>query len=329
MISNRWTRTLSEILNVRRMFLGVVVVAVVCWAGCPRGKGKSTPSPSLKKKSKAGGPVKAEDIVGVWDWSLNLVTEDGDFRVEKESWVFAEEEGGAISGRYRRQVTVISRDGRPFECNGKRRYRLQAEFKLEGKIEGGVLKVQEKSVKVTPGPCEKGQRRLDEYKGRVTGGKLVLKWDRGSQALERRDLTGVWMVQSRRSLSNGDSASIQETWYIVQKGATIRGERHRRDVRSSNDKKPYRCNGRLHMGRFVVWTFSGTLDVAQAEVAFGEPLAKKDPCENRDLKQKNGRLEVGYDKDILISIIGGTKKKLLRQGGLIPFMAESTDKAKQ
>lgn len=330
MISDGWRRTLSDKTNAKRWFLSVVVVSTVCWAGCPRKKGNSTPSTPLKeKRAKTGGAVKVKDIVGVWDWGVKLVTDDGDFRDEKESWVFSEEENGEISGRYRRRVTVISRDGKPFDCNGKLRYRLEAEFRLHGKIEGGVLKVAEKSVKVTPGPCEKGKRRLDEYRGSVLGGELVLKWDGGSQTLGPRDLTGVWKVQSRRSLSNGDAASVQETWYIFQKGTKIWGEKHRRDVRASKDKKPYRCNGRLYMSRFVVWAFNGTLEDAQAELAFGEPLVKKSPCENRELKQKSVRLKMGYEKDHLISVTGGTQKKLLRQGGLDPFMAQNKDETTQ
>jgi len=287
----------------------LIIVSVFVFSGCTNLEKSKVPVGSHNN-------TKSEEtsLSGVWDWRLELVTDDGDFRVERESWVLRENKG-KVSGSYQRRVTVISRDGKPFECSGETSYNLDAEFKVEGSVGKKTIKFKEKAVKVNPGPCEKGQRRLDEYTGRLVNGELVLKWDGGEQTLRKRVLTGVWVWDDSRTLPDGDRAYSREVWHIVQDKKKLRGIRLRRDMRSSRDDKPYRCNGRLNMGRYVKWDFAGDLDVDTAKVAYDVPIVKKGPCENRSFKRGEGILKLGYEDYILDFEMNSFNYKLVRQGG--------------
>lgn len=279
-------------------------------AGCAPKKKAKTP--------KGGAPDERTGISGAWDWSLSLKTEKGDFRVERESW-FLKQKGSKLAGHYSRTVTVVSRDGKPFECSGSLRYTLAAEFKIKGKVDGESLRIRETEVKVKPGPCEKGKRRLDSYEGRIGKGKIVLSWGEGDQALRRRDLSGVWWWSRTRTLPNGDTSVARERWHLVQKGGSLVGARYRQDIRVSNDKKRYRCNGRLRMSRYVGWKIEGKVGAEEASVEFGSPLVKASPCEARSLEQSPGKLRLAVEPYRLRVQISGAEFDLVRAGGLEPI----------
>lgn len=260
-------------------------------------------------------------LTGVWDWRLEMVTDDQDFRIERESWVLKEDGDRKVTGTYWRKVTVISKDDKPFECNNERRYDLEAEFTVEGTVRNGVVSFREKAVRVKPGPCEQGRRNLDEYKGQLVNKHLVLKWGNVKQSLKRRVLTGVWVQEIRTTLPDGDPALSVETWHIHQAGKKIRGVRLARDARSSSDKKPYQCNGRLKMGRYIKWDFEGVLDINTARIRFKSHTPKKSPCENRTFDEKEVVLRLGNEKNTLDLEANGSTIELVRQSGLNPLRA--------
>jgi hypothetical protein len=304
-----------------------VIVACACVLGACNGKhgrriGKTAPRTGGKTVTRStGGRV---DVSGVWDWRLALQTDDGDWRVERESWVL-KQTGKAVKGGYTRVVTSISRDGQPFQCNNDKTYTLEARFKIKGKIKDGKLHLTETAVEVKPSPCEKGKRRLDSYVGRLQDGRIVLDWGQGKQTLQRRRLTGIWKWTRKRRLPNGDTAVTTEHWHLAQRGDVVRGRRFRHDLRVSNDKKRFRCNGRLKMGRYAAWSFQGSVQGRVAEVTFGAPRVKASPCETRDLKQAAGKLKLEAAADELNVELSDAQFTLTRAGGLTPVGAVAHD----
>ncbi len=280
--------------------------------GCTKTKNVHSPEGALRK---SGAP----SLAGIWDWRLEMITENEDFRVERETWILRKAGDNKVTGSYWRKVTVISRDGKPFECNNERRYDLEAEFKVEGILRNGIVSFREKAVRIKPGPCEQGQRNLDKYQGRLAKNQLVLNWGSTKQSLERRDLTGVWVQEIRTTLPDGDPVISVETWHIHQAGEKIRGVRLARDARSSSDEKPYQCNGRLNMGRYIKWGFEGVLDVDTAQVRFSSANPRKSPCENRSFDETETVFKLGNEKNTLDLEVNGSTIRLVRQEGLTPL----------
>jgi len=93
-----------------------------------------------------------------------------------------------IRGHYDRQVTIRSKDGRPFKCNNALYYSNRTRFFPEGEVRGGRIHFREVSYRTSGGACESGRRELDQYTGSLdpAAQRLTLSWGRGAQVLTRR-----------------------------------------------------------------------------------------------------------------------------------------------
>lgn len=297
--------------NARPFAWWVLAVCVVLVAACRPG-GPVRPAASAADVAVESVP---SSVKGVWDWDASFRTKDGDHRYEEEAWLLTVD-GSKVTGRYRRQVTVIASGRKVFKCNGLVSYRQEAVYQVSGTVHEGHLVVVEQSVKVVPSPCDSGQRRLDRYKGKMVGGRLVLSWSSGHEVLHRRNLTGLWYGLSDKTLANGDTVRVQERWRILQKGDKVRGVRDRMDIRISNDQQRYRCNQRLEIVRMARWGFAGSVSKGRLLVTFGHPKARTSLCERRNLKLVGGSVVIGFDRDSLQLAEQNQTVKLVRQQGL-------------
>jgi hypothetical protein len=126
------------------------------------------------------------DLTGEWVWEHRAVGLDGERRVEQERWVL-EQHGGELRGHYESTVTLTSGDDRPFRCSRAVEYTTHASFDVVGRVEDdNRVLLRETAVKVQPGPCDPGQRRLASYTGSAVPGALTLDWGGGRQTLRRR-----------------------------------------------------------------------------------------------------------------------------------------------
>ncbi len=240
----------------------------------------------------------AQSLTGAWDWENRLTTKDGNIRTEKEAWLLVED-NGTIRGQYRRSVTVLSVDGKPFACNGLVKYTRVATYKVSGTVKGHRVHIKEVSVQVQPGPCDDGQRRLDSYEGTVRADTLSVRWSGGTEILKRRDMTGLWMGSTEKTLAQGDKAQWMETWRLVQRGQQIAGLRDRTDVRISGNGQSYRCSHGLRIIRSIRWPLTGRIVGTRMVIKLSTPLVRRSPCERRVLKPGTLILEMGYDRDMI------------------------------
>ncbi len=266
----------------------------------------------------SGRTVQAADLSGVWDWSQVMRLEDGRIRAEREAWTLIEERG-KIRGTCHRVVRYLAPEGKVFPCSGLRKYVMTADFTLEGTRRGRKLTLREVAVKVTPGPCETGERHLQSYVGRVLGpGRLRLDWKGGSQVLVRRNLTGVWWGGGQWTLGNGDTASWWEVWRIRQEGGQVVGIRDRREERHSNDGQTYRCNRRLTLVRQVRWKVQGVVKVDRLSVVARSPVFRLGPCERGLLRSRRLVLRLTHEPDVL-RVEGVERSFVLRRQDALPL----------
>ncbi|MFH1130215.1 MAG: hypothetical protein V1754_02700, partial [Pseudomonadota bacterium] len=127
------------------------------------------------------------EVTGVWTWHMRSTDKERDVKIENETWQLVQKQKH-VRGFYDRTVTIRSADNRRFSCNNGMEYTNTTRFQIEGKMEGRVLHIREVSYKAQPGPCETGERVLDEYKGILSPNGLTirLEWGKGAQLLYRR-----------------------------------------------------------------------------------------------------------------------------------------------
>ncbi len=150
----------------------LLLVAAAC------GHISNTPPPELP------GPRDERDAVADGEWRWRLETDDdGVQRVESERW-HLHSSGNAIAGYYDRRVTFRSTTGVPFECNNATEYTLRARYTVEGSLDGATIILVELSNETVASPCERGERKLTPYSGRLDGNHIELTWATGKQTLE-------------------------------------------------------------------------------------------------------------------------------------------------
>jgi hypothetical protein len=265
----------------------------------------------------------ASDLTGTWDWVIEEQNEDGDTRVEREEWHLTQQ-GKELRGFYDRVLTVRSGDGRPFECYRDTRYQKFTRFRVTGVVDGAQVTLREIEFETPPDPCDRGQRRMTTYVGRLDGQTLTLRWQpSGMQVLRRRrgalaavaappppatppaaapdpgppsgNASGVWVWDWRAIDADGDERIEHEEWRLRQRGRSLQGEVERtvRLVRGSG--AAWACSGTPV--QTVVTRREVTGSIAGQHVALTETSARQTagaPCppEARPLFRYEGELGV-------------------------------------
>lgn len=146
--------------------------------------------PALATEAEISGarpgtwPAHPGGLTGTWQWQHRSEAADGEVVLESEVWQLRES-GPEITGSYERTQTRSRRDG-TFRCNGRSEIRTVTRFTVRGLRTGDRLSLSELGSEATRGPCDTGQRRLDQYQGALLpDGTLLLGAGNGHQLLRR------------------------------------------------------------------------------------------------------------------------------------------------
>lgn len=203
--------------------VAVLAVLVLVLVGCGPTQRPTGPG-SIDQRMPAS-------LVGEWRW-VQLTEDTGTRRVEDERWQFVPGGIGMVRGRYQRDVTVQSTDGRPFECNQATEYRQRAVFEVEVTAASGAAIVRETGYRAEPSPCDHGFRKLGQYTATVGEQQAVLRWDSGEATLLRTgpppralsepswsgdhpDPLGAWQWSATWREPRGPRKTATEQWEIA------------------------------------------------------------------------------------------------------------------
>jgi hypothetical protein len=127
----------------------------------------------------------APRLGGVWEWQLRSIDAEGDERVEREEWHLEEGEEG-IRGYYDRTVKRLRGAG-SFTCNGEPAFETATRYTVIGQRHGDQILLTEIDYAAQPTSCDNAKRRLDMYRGKLSGDDaLILSWGPGNQLLRRK-----------------------------------------------------------------------------------------------------------------------------------------------
>jgi hypothetical protein len=224
--------------------------------------------PTVPKSTRPGPPgfqFTLIDLVGGWRWLLKT-DENATSRVEEEVWRFKPAETpGQLVGRYVRTVEVRSTDRFVFGCNQRPWYRQRAVFDVTAETDGDHFVIKETGYRTEPSPCDHGFRHAGEYAANLVGGRLVLRFDGGTQGLWQVDgkvdplpdppwspavITGPWRWNMSSQDESGNIRDESEWWEITKRTDTRLDATYRRRVTvRTPDGSPIACaNG-------PSWTF--------------------------------------------------------------------------
>jgi len=216
------------------------LLAVV--AGCSGAHAPSSrPAPEPKQYTLI-------DLVGGWRWLLRT-SEAGSTRIEDEHWRFAAVKGDPthLDGRYIRDVEVRSDDKLPFACNQRPWYRQRAVFDVAVEITRTGFAIRETEYRTEPSPCDHGFRHAGAYTGELTGERITLAWQGGTQTLWKIDseiaaplppdpwpsaprIAGPWRWDATSYAEDGNLRDENEWWEITRRGETQLDVTYRRRV---------------------------------------------------------------------------------------------------
>ncbi len=129
--------------------------------------------------STLAGRSGSAGLDGIWRSELTTMDERGDMRTEAEAWQFTES-AGQVWGTYRRDVTVRSSDGAPFQCARAPLYDYHdvIEFTAHRQGETQEHELREIAIAADPAPCLAAMpgRALNQATFEKRGNYIVLDW---------------------------------------------------------------------------------------------------------------------------------------------------------
>ena len=240
-----------------RVAVAIAAVAPLgpLWACQPQSSVTTRPAPPAQQLALL-------DLVGGWRW-LYHVEEQGTARTEDERWRLRSDPDhpSQLVGRYVRTVEVRSLDRTPFQCNERPWYRQRAVYDVTVEQDTSQFVVNETTYATEPSPCDHGFRHVGTYRGQLTGDRMTLQWDHGSQTLWQLDTalaslpeapwpktyepTGAWRWDATSYDDDGNLRDETEWWQITGRTDTRVDATYRRRVTvRSTDGATIECAGK-------------------------------------------------------------------------------------
>jgi len=258
---------------------------------------------------------------GAWRW-IHTSSEDGTYRIERERWMIDAIDGAALTGRYRRDLIVISLDGSPFVCSQQAVYAQVAVYDVRVTARHDAITIEETGYRTMASPCEPGFRKLGSYRATVDDDRHVtLAWDGGAQTLTTLGgelyrpeavalppvpedpagaLGGAWAWSMRSRDEEGDVRDEAERWELaIGDDGTVGGTYERSVVVSASDGKDFPCAGAPAYGFVDRYTVRGGLD-AEGGLRFDEVAVEPgqhaclDGVSDRHLDSAAGRADGAF-----------------------------------
>lgn len=245
-------------------------------------------------------------LSGTWDWLLRGISQQGDLRIEQEEWHLTQS-GSTLRGDYLRQVTMLSRDEKPYRCNGLLGFVVTSRVRVEGQRIGDQIDLRELSVDQEQSPCADAVPPLRSYQGLLQGDRLILRFPGGVEQLvyrssERavsplypldgsgrelpseavRNLGGVWDWQTEAKVSTdgeGDLHSEKEEWHLVDLDGKLAGY-FDRVVERRRPRGVFPCSGSPVMRTQTRYTLRGRRTGDQLFLNEVDYKSEPSPCEN-------------------------------------------------
>jgi hypothetical protein len=291
---------------------GLAAVLVFA-AGCGNGSkavSAIVDTPTVEPKPEGLQP---EDVAGAWVWS-HITETEGVRRVESERWQIKASEQ-ALVGFYEREVTFLSVDGVPFDCNQALSYKLRTLYEIEGTLGKDTVAIRERDYQAPESPCERGFRQLAEYTGELIEGKLVLRWDDGEQTLARDedaadrelpsmdvagdDVGGEWQWSTRTETRRDGIVRVEsESWDLSLDDEEITGSYDRKVTVFYENGDKFRCNKDREYTYTDAYTVRGSIVEGEVNITEIDVAPQKHKCligrDDRHLDHAVGRVEDGY-----------------------------------
>ena len=304
--------------------------------------------------SLGSAPPTAGDVTGTWEGSFEREVASGgeaalgDREIERHTWRL-QQQGGQVRGVLFVELTLISRDGRPFVCSGRTQLTAWLTSEVLGHRQGNIMVIAEQQAPRSEGACQPPKREPAQYAARLAGDTLLVGSGGQQHRLVRRrrasprpspttaelalggptttlalvgpppgpvsghaeKLQGHWVWEQQAQLPNGDAKREREEWHLVQEGTEVVGFYDRTVEQRSTDGRLYRCNASADFRTVTRYEVRGTISGARFSFReHGFEILEGGPCDD-------GRRQLdSYDgqlRDAEMVLTFGVGRQVLRR----------------
>jgi hypothetical protein len=206
----------------------------------------------------------------------------GDTRIERQIWKLAEI-GETVSGVCIIELTMVSGDGRPYQCSQETQLQALVRIDVKGHRTSDGAQIDDVGSPQTGGPCAVALHPPRSFQLRMRGNVMLITDGKSQISLTRRPASedderlfattpdlpaptakpahlnilateedaplanaeGYWQWDHSSTVAGGDEKNEREEWHLVQEGDRISGHYDRWVRQLSTDGHPYRCSGSL------------------------------------------------------------------------------------
>lgn len=321
-----------------------VLAVVISLAGCAgRGVPSAVPKPSVPERPT---------LAGLWEGLTRSTVRDGaaagDTRIERQVWKLIQHDD-AVTGTCIIELTMISGDGRPYQCSQDTHLQALIRVEVKGHLTADGVHVDDVGQPQIEGPCALSMHPPRSFQLRVRGNTMVVSDGSNQLSLTRRppsndddklfatashpapvvapahlnllaaeedaplaSAEGYWQWDHTSAVAGGDEKTEREEWHLVQEGDRISGHYDRWVRQLSTDGHPYRCSGSLEFRVGTRYRVTGEVrgnSVTIYERAY--EILEGEACDQgrHHLDAYQGR--IGDDE---IRLLWGTGVQVLRRG---------------
>ena len=303
----------------------------------------------------ATAPAINGDVTGTWEGSFDREVVRGaqgvlpDREIERHTWRLRQV-GDEVRGVLFVELTLVSRDGRPFLCSGRSQLTAWLTSEVTGHRKGDLMVISEQKAPRSEGTCQPPERGPSQYAARLAGDTLLIGAGHQQQQLVRRrnakprstpttaelavgapatmlavvgappaalgdgrseKLQGHWVWEQQAQLPNGDAKREREEWHLVQEGTEVVGFYDRTVEQRSTDGRLYRCNASMEFRTVTRYEVRGTISAGHFTFKeHGFEILEGGPCDDGRRQLDSYRGEV-RDAEMVLSF--GVGRQVLRR----------------